>query len=109
MVFYMSDDEKMINPTKNKLWFIFSTIIKSTVVLEKLTEAVNLGIAYNLEQRSFLAGISDKIATTFNAFCCDCNADAPTYKLPNPLAMVNSSYNSIQKLRYRLLGCIKAA
>ena len=33
MVFYMSDDEKMINPTKNKLWFIFSTIIKSTVVL----------------------------------------------------------------------------
>ena len=42
--------------------------IKSTVVLEKLTEAVNLGIAYNLEQRSFLAGISDKIATTFNAF-----------------------------------------
>lgn len=42
--------------------------IKSTAVLEKLTEAVNLGIAYNLEQRSFLAGISDKIATTFNAF-----------------------------------------
>lgn len=29
----MSDDEKIINQKKNKLWSIFSTIIKGTVVL----------------------------------------------------------------------------
>ncbi len=29
----MSDDEKIVNPTKNKLWSIFSTIIKSVIVL----------------------------------------------------------------------------
>lgn len=45
-----------------------STIVKTTNVIEKLKEAVDQGISYNVEQRAFLAEISDKIANTFNAF-----------------------------------------
>lgn len=36
--------------------------------MEKLSTAINEGIAYNVEQRAFLASISDSIATTFDAF-----------------------------------------
>ena len=42
--------------------------VKTENVINKLVEATNLGIAYNLEQRAFLATISEKIASTFNAF-----------------------------------------
>ena len=45
-----------------------STVVKTTNVIEKLKEAVDQGISYNVEQRAFLAEISDKIANTFNAF-----------------------------------------
>ena len=37
-------------------------------LMQKITEAVNSGIEYNVEQRAFLATISDKIANTFEAF-----------------------------------------
>lgn len=42
--------------------------VKYTDVLDKLAQAVDLGIASNLAQRAFLATISEKIATTFDAF-----------------------------------------
>ena len=45
-----------------------SPYVKQTEVLSKLNEAVNQGIAYNVEQRAFLATMTDKIVATFNAF-----------------------------------------
>lgn len=45
-----------------------SPMVKQTEVLKKFDEAVDKGIAYNVEQRAFLGSISDKIATTFEAF-----------------------------------------
>lgn len=41
--------------------------VKYTTVLEKMANLVDQGIASNVVQRAFLASISDKIATTFNA------------------------------------------
>jgi len=45
-----------------------SPFVKTTKVLEKLKEATEKGISYNVEQRAFLAGLTDRIATTFDAF-----------------------------------------
>lgn len=45
-----------------------STIVKTTNVIEQLKNAVDQGISYNVEQRAFLAEVSDKIANTFDAF-----------------------------------------
>ncbi len=45
-----------------------SPYVSQTKVLENLANLVDKGIAYNVEQRAFLATVSDKIATTFNAF-----------------------------------------
>ena len=45
-----------------------SPYIQQTRVLENLNTLVAQGIAYNVEQRAFLMTVSDKIATTFNAF-----------------------------------------
>ena len=45
-----------------------SPYAQQSKVLEKIREATDLGIAYNLEQRAFLSEISDKIANTFDAF-----------------------------------------
>lgn len=36
--------------------------------LENLSKLVEAGVAYNIEERAFLSTISDKIATTFDAF-----------------------------------------
>lgn len=44
-----------------------SPYVKQTEVLEKLNELVSAGISYNVEQRSFLAAMADKIVTTFDA------------------------------------------
>ena len=41
--------------------------VRYTTVLEKMASLVDQGIASNVTQRAFLASISDKIATTFNA------------------------------------------
>lgn len=40
--------------------------VKQTKVLENLNSLVEKGISYNVEQRAFLASITDKIATTFD-------------------------------------------
>ena len=45
-----------------------SPYIKQQDFMKKLDDAVEKGIAYNVEQRTFLATVSDKIATTFDAF-----------------------------------------
>ena len=46
----------------------FSPYVKQTAVLENLSKLVEQGIVYNVEQRAFLATVSDKIATTFKSF-----------------------------------------
>ena len=45
-----------------------SPFVKVTDVLDEMKSAVEQGIVFNLEQRSFLAGVSDKIAQTFEVF-----------------------------------------
>jgi hypothetical protein len=42
--------------------------LKQEKVIEKLNGLIEKGIVYNLEERAFLASISDKIAATFDAF-----------------------------------------
>lgn len=43
-----------------------SPFVKQTEVLEKLSELVDKGIAYNVEQRAFLSSMTDKMVTTFD-------------------------------------------
>lgn len=45
-----------------------SPYVKYTDMLSQISNLVDSGVAYNVEQRAFLASISDKIASTFNAF-----------------------------------------
>lgn len=42
--------------------------VQTQKVMENMKTAVDKGISYNVEQRAFLATISDKIANTFDAF-----------------------------------------
>ena len=44
-----------------------SPYIKQSDIVNKVKELINSGIAFDVEQRAFLATISDKIATTFEA------------------------------------------
>ena len=44
-----------------------SPYIKQSDIVNKVKELINSGIAFDVEQRAFLATISDKIATTFDA------------------------------------------
>ena len=44
-----------------------SPYIKQSDIVNKVKELVSAGIAFDVEQRAFLATISDKIATTFDA------------------------------------------
>lgn len=43
-----------------------SPFVRTSAVLESLSELVSQGIAFNIEQRAFLDSLSDKIATTFD-------------------------------------------
>lgn len=45
-----------------------SPYVTQKAFMQKLDEAVDRGIAYNVEQRAFLSTIKDDIATTFDAF-----------------------------------------
>lgn len=42
--------------------------VKLQTVMDNVVKATELGIAYNIEQRSFLAALSENIASTFDAF-----------------------------------------
>ena len=44
-----------------------SPYVKQTEVLKKLNDAIEKGIAYNVEQRAFLATMTDKMVKTFDA------------------------------------------
>lgn len=46
----------------------YSPYVRQADVLNNLSLLVKQGISYNVEQRAFLATVSDKIADTFNAF-----------------------------------------
>lgn len=54
--------------TTMQLQLAASPFVKYTDMLGKVEELVDSGVAYNVEQRAFLASISDKIAGTFDAF-----------------------------------------
>ena len=45
-----------------------SPYVSQRVMVENITKAIDEGIAYNIEQRAFLASISENIANTFDAF-----------------------------------------
>lgn len=45
-----------------------SPYVKTTEVLKAVKQASDEGIAYNIEQRAFLSTITEKIASTFDAF-----------------------------------------
>lgn len=45
-----------------------SPYVKQEEVLSKINEAVDSGIAYNVEQRAFLQTVSENIVSTFDAF-----------------------------------------
>jgi len=47
---------------------MISPLVKQSAIVQNISQMVDKGIAYNVEQRAFLATIKDKIATTFNAF-----------------------------------------
>ena len=42
--------------------------IKTQAMLDSLQKLVETGVAFNLEQRAFLSTVSDKVASTFDAF-----------------------------------------
>ena len=61
------------NSYRNIQWTLsrnlaMSPLVSQKAVYENLAKMIDSGIAYNVEQRAFLATISDKIATTFDAF-----------------------------------------
>lgn len=66
----LQGSEKSYEDITDKITSNLSTspFVKTVDVLEKLKEATDQGIVYNVEQRAFLATIADKIANTFNAF-----------------------------------------
>lgn len=45
-----------------------SPYVSQKAMVENITKAIDEGIAYNIEQRAFLATISENIASTFDAF-----------------------------------------
>lgn len=74
---YMSGIETRLQGSAKSFSSITSTIsgavgssqyVKQNAILENLSKLVEQGITYNIEQRAFLATVSDRIATTFKAF-----------------------------------------
>ena len=58
--------QKVVKKMSGQL--IANPFVKQSDMIENIKEAVDLGIAYNLDLRSFLATVSDNIANTFDAF-----------------------------------------
>lgn len=57
---------EQINSTANKA-FSASPYVSQKKYIENVTALVEQGVAYNIEQRAFMASISDRIAGTFDA------------------------------------------
>lgn len=66
----MQGTEKTFAKMTNSLTGAIGTspFVKQEVVLTNLKNAIDEGIAYNVEQRAFLQSVSENIASTFNAF-----------------------------------------
>ena len=66
----LQGSEKSYDDISNKITSLLSTspFVKSVDVMNKLKDATDQGIVYNVEQRAFLGVIADKIANTFDAF-----------------------------------------
>ena len=74
---YMSGIETRLQGSTKSFSSITSTIsravgssqyVSQRKILENLSKYVEQGIAYNVEQRAFIATVSDRIAKTFDAF-----------------------------------------
>lgn len=74
---YMSGIETRLQGASSNFSSITNTIssaigssqyVKQSAVLQNLSKLVESGIAYNVEQRAFLATVSDRIASTFDSF-----------------------------------------
>jgi hypothetical protein len=57
------EEVKLVNDTVG-----YSGAVTQQKVIEKIGQAVDQGIAYNVEQRAFLSTISENIQSTFDAF-----------------------------------------
>lgn len=57
------EEVKLVNDTVG-----YSGAVTQQKVIEKIGEAVDKGIAYNVEQRAFLSTVSENIQSTFDAF-----------------------------------------
>ena len=66
----LQGSEKNYDDVMNKIStnLSMSPFVKTQDVINTMKAAVDEGIAYNVEQRSFLQSIKDKIANTFDAF-----------------------------------------
>lgn len=66
----LQGSEKSYDDVMNKIStnLSMSPFVKTQDVINTMKAAVDEGIAYNVEQRSFLQSIKDKIANTFDAF-----------------------------------------
>lgn len=60
------DYNEMVKTIRDNL--AVSPYVTQKKLIENLNKLSDAGVAYNIEQRAFLASISEKIATTFNAF-----------------------------------------
>ena len=60
------DYKEMVGLMKSNL--AVSPYVTQKKMAESLAKLADEGVAYNIEQRAFLASVSDKIATTFDAF-----------------------------------------
>lgn len=74
---YMSGIETRLQGASSNFSSITNTIssaigssqyVRQSAVLQNLSKLVESGIAYNVEQRAFLATVSDRIASTFDSF-----------------------------------------
>lgn len=66
----LQGSDKTFNKLENMVSrnLTLSPFVKTTAVLEKLKEATERGIVYNLEQRAYLATLQEKLVSTFDAF-----------------------------------------
>lgn len=66
----LQGSDKSYDSVMNKIASNLSTspYVKTTDVIKEMQKAAEQGLAYNIEQRSFLSTISEKIAATFDAF-----------------------------------------
>lgn len=58
--------QKMVDNVQYRVGL--NPLVSQKAVIDNIRQIVDAGVAYNIEQRAFLQSISDRIATTFDAF-----------------------------------------